>query len=338
MGTRKAVTTDRLASASARRALKGGRARAGKEALKGLDVCQHSLAKHGIRSARQGEPTESLANLGICSVREGAGEAANNRRPGTEDAKEEGEKEMGAGEAANNRRPGTEEAKEEGEKEDEAAEEPAGREKILVLVRFLGTYLAKAMLDNRLISLPLSYPLFKLLTHEPLSLSDLRDVDPDKARHLEHLLGLAARKREADAILDPQHLLGLAARNCEADAILDPQRESDAIVDPQHLLGLAARNCKADAILDPQERERALGHLPDLNDYCLTMEFAPSSTMHGFAAHPLVPGGADVAVTLDNVEEYVERMSRFILHDGISAQEKSVAVTLVNVEESVAVS
>ena len=30
------------------------------------------------------------------------------------------------------------------------------------------------------ISLPLSYPLFKLLTHEPLALSDLRDVDPDK--------------------------------------------------------------------------------------------------------------------------------------------------------------
>jgi hypothetical protein len=35
-----------------------------------------------------------------------------------------------------------------------------------------------------------------------------------------------------------------------------------------------------------------------------------------------------VAVTLDNVEEYVERMSRFILHDGISAQVRCLILAL----------
>ena len=33
-----------------------------------------------------------------------------------------------------------------------------------------------------------------------------------------------------------------------------------------------------------------------------------------------------MAVTLDNVEEYVERMSRFILHDGIAAQVCSITL------------
>jgi len=36
--------------------------------------------------------------------------------------------------------------------------------------------------------------------------------------------------------------------------------------------------------------------------------------------HELMAGGADVLLTLDNVEEYTERLSRFILDTGISAQ------------------
>ena len=291
-----------LDSAPAHRgAMHRGRARAGKDVLKGLDMCQHSLAKHSLRSARTG-----------------AGETQRGSVPGSgeDDAHEMQVDDVAPAEEVAAPPPSLFVHRDSGLFFAPLPPDAPGLGRVLLLARFLGTFIAKALLDNRLvttlpqpspqpwlsaphellappcrspenraactarlplagclqISLPLSNPLLKLLTHEPLLLADLRDVDPDKARHMEHLLGLAAQKRAADAVLDAA------------------------------------------------ERQRALAKLPDLADYCLTMEFAPSSTMHGYASHPLVPGGGQVEISLENVEEYVERMSRFMLHDGVAAQ------------------
>lgn len=145
-------------------------------------------------------------------------------------------------------------------------------DKILDRYRFLGTLMAKALLDGHLVSLPLSRPLYKALCGVPILAADLPDIDPDKARHLGHLHKVALQKRAAEELQDPQ------------------------------------------------ARMSALAALEDVELYSLTMEYAPSSTMHGFHAVELVPDGANVPVTNDNVHEYVKLMYSFILEEGVNAQ------------------
>lgn len=50
------------------------------------------------------------------------------------------------------------------------------------------------------------------------------------------------------------------------------------------------------------------------------MVHQPSSKSHGFLEHELVPGGSEIPLTLDNIEEYIRLQERFILHDGIITQ------------------
>jgi E3 ubiquitin-protein ligase HECTD1 len=66
--------------------------------------------------------------------------------------------------------------------------------------------------------------------------------------------------------------------------------------------------------------QMALGAIEDMELYSLTMEYAPSSTMHGFTSFELVPDGANVTVNNDNVHEYVKLMYRFMLEEGVRAQ------------------
>ena len=144
--------------------------------------------------------------------------------------------------------------------------------KILERFRFLGAFIGKALLDGRLVSLPLSTPLYKAICGVAVRAADLCDIDPDKAKHLAHLHNVARQKRAADTIEDPHR------------------------------------------------RMLALASIEDVELYSLTMEYAPSSTMHGFKSFELVPDGANVTVTNDNVHEYVKLMYRFILVDGVRRQ------------------
>ena len=59
--------------------------------------------------------------------------------------------------------------------------------------RFLGMFLAKALLDGRLVSLPLAEPVYKVLCGYPICASDLEQVDRNKARHLFGLIEAAER-------------------------------------------------------------------------------------------------------------------------------------------------
>jgi len=87
-----------------------------------------------------------------------------------------------------------------------------------------------------------------------------------------------------------------------------------------HLHKVALQKRAFESIKDPKARREALAAMEDVELYCLTMEYAPSSTMHGFKSFELVPDGANVTVTNDNVHEYVKLMYRFILEEGVRAQ------------------
>lgn len=60
----------------------------------------------------------------------------------------------------------------------------------------LGRFIGKAMQDNRLLDLPLSLALCKILTEEPLQINDLCDVDPILGRSVIQLVDYSKRQRE----------------------------------------------------------------------------------------------------------------------------------------------
>ena len=57
----------------------------------------------------------------------------------------------------------------------------------LQLFGFMGKFVAKAMLDNRLVDLPFCQTFYKQLLGEPLSLADLAEVNPSLASQLQKL-------------------------------------------------------------------------------------------------------------------------------------------------------
>ncbi|XP_040569275.1 E3 ubiquitin-protein ligase TRIP12 [Lepeophtheirus salmonis] len=78
------------------------------------------------------------------------------------------------------------------------------RSKIKNKFTFLGKFIAKAVLDNRMIDMPFSQPFYQWLLREEstLGISDLRNVDPTIASTISSLEGIARKKRKLEQ--DPQ--------------------------------------------------------------------------------------------------------------------------------------
>jgi E3 ubiquitin-protein ligase TRIP12 len=64
----------------------------------------------------------------------------------------------------------------------------------LQLFGFMGKFVAKAMLDNRLVDLPFCQTFYKQLLGEPLSIADLAEVNPSLASQLQKLQRLAHQR------------------------------------------------------------------------------------------------------------------------------------------------
>lgn len=147
---------------------------------------------------------------------------------------------------------------------------------------FLGVFVAKCLQDNRLVALPLAQPLLKWMCGRRLTLADLAAVAPESGAFLLQLQDLAQRRH---AILTDETLC-------------DDTRD------------LMLANLKVTF----NDKETAL------EDLCIPFVYLPSSTVYGFASHPLCPNGEDVTVTLQNFEEYLQLSVQFALHDGIARQ------------------
>ncbi len=58
-------------------------------------------------------------------------------------------------------------------------------------------------------------------------------------------------------------------------------------------------------------------------------DYNPPSKVYGYTSYSLIPGGENVSVTEENLEEYVKVMSKFLLKDGIEKQLKSFKGKLI---------
>ncbi|CDK13343.1 E3 ubiquitin-protein ligase [Caenorhabditis elegans] len=163
------------------------------------------------------------------------------------------------------------------------------------MFRVLGVFLAKVLLDGRLVDLPLSRPFLKLLVHPQigddargpnlhkiLSLDDFEEVNPVKGSFLKELRALAQRKRLI-----------------ENDTSIDSNSKRRKIAELKlHIKGSTCR----------------------VEDLALNFTVNPPSKVFQYAEMELVDGGSDIDVTIDNVEQYVEKCEEFYLNTGIAYQ------------------
>ena len=154
---------------------------------------------------------------------------------------------------------------------------------ILQRFHFLGIFVAKSLQDNRLVDLPLSRPLLKFLCGMSLVPADLATVGPAKATFLQSLRELIKKKQ---AVVDD-------------DRLDEDQRQSQ-------LGGLRVTY--------------GVGKSFTLDELGLTFVHTPSSTSHGFMEHELKEDGADVLLTIYNVEEYVSLHTDFLIGSGVQPQ------------------
>ena len=81
----------------------------------------------------------------------------------------------------------------------------AGYERKIELFKFAGCFVAKALLDNRLLDIPLSAPFVKWILGQDLGFQDFAQIAPSMAKSLGNLRQLVYEKRtiEMDLALTP---------------------------------------------------------------------------------------------------------------------------------------
>lgn len=180
------------------------------------------------------------------------------------------------------------------------------------MFRVLGIFLAKVLLDGRLVDLPLSRPFLKLLVnpqigedtygpnlHKVLTLDDFEEVNPVKGSFLKELRALAQRKRAIEADISIEHS---AKRRKIAELRL-------------HIKGAT---CKIEDLA--LNFTWVFQNSESLMKKSLISSVNPPSKVFHYHEMELVDGGADIDVTLDNVEQYIEKCEEFYLNTGISYQ------------------
>jgi E3 ubiquitin-protein ligase TRIP12 len=136
---------------------------------------------------------------------------------------------------------------------------------------FLGRFVAKAILDNRQLDLPLSDAFLKFMLGQELGLSDLRPLNPDLVRSLDPLLRVAQQKQQI--LLDPS---------------LDESQRKEKIE------SLTVGGCSIDDLY---------------LDFTL-----PGSQIE------LKPDGANIGVTVHNVDEYLYLVVKSFMKDSVKIQ------------------
>ena len=74
-----------------------------------------------------------------------------------------------------------------------------------------------------------------------------------------------------------------------------------------------------EALGDDEKAEQIHGLTLDgcaVEDLCLTFQYSPSSAVYGYQSVELKPGGAEEAVTIHNLEEYIDRSALYPLFQG----------------------
>eukprot|EP00056_Hartaetosiga_gracilis_P011929 m.185416 g.185416 ORF g.185416 m.185416 type:complete len:847 (-) comp13605_c1_seq6:193-2733(-) len=150
----------------------------------------------------------------------------------------------------------------------------------------IGVFVAKAMQDKRLVDLHFSLPLLKILREQELSFHDLALIHPHMHKTLKAVHDLSLRKTMLETEFEGEEL-------------------TEALDGLLLSFGSGTDQCQ-------------------LDDLCLSMVYTPPSSVYGFKHHPLIDGGEDIDVTVHNAGEFVQRLTSWMIKDGIAKQTRAL--------------
>uniref|UniRef100_A0A1Q3G3F2 E3 ubiquitin-protein ligase n=2 Tax=Culex tarsalis TaxID=7177 RepID=A0A1Q3G3F2_CULTA len=190
---------------------------------------------------------------------------------------------------------------------------------------FLGVFLAKVLQDGRLVDLPLSNSFLQLLCHNK---SISRDAGASSKSDDVMISSLMSEESDRD-LVDK-----LANDGCWYDGILSQENLHE--IDPiryeflKELQELVQQkqNIEQNDDLSSEEKLLQISELKfntktgsvALEDLALTFTYLPSSKNYGYQSADLIPNGANIDVTINNVEEYCNLTINFCLQEGIAKQ------------------
>ncbi|TPX66631.1 hypothetical protein SpCBS45565_g04341 [Spizellomyces sp. 'palustris'] len=162
--------------------------------------------------------------------------------------------------------------------------------KFLMLYKALGTFVAKALLDSRIVDIPFSAMFLEMVVGE----------EEEEESAAEAALGTAGRKGAEFHLL--RHV--------------DPSLYK-SLLDLKKYVHIK-RSLEADPTLSPAERAARISNITvkgaRLEDLCLDF------TLPGYPAAELIPNGKDIALTLDNLEHYIDRVVEMTVGEGVQRQ------------------
>ncbi|KAG5675368.1 hypothetical protein PVAND_005277 [Polypedilum vanderplanki] len=200
---------------------------------------------------------------------------------------------------------------------------------------FLGVFIAKVLQDGRLVDLPLSNSFLQLLCHNK-SLSKVKIPTINKTTDDPMTSSIMSEESDRDLAETYSKLAMNEYHNDKAwyEGILT--HENLLEIDPiraQFIHELSElvqqkQNIEQNDEMSAAEKLERINQLKlntksgevALEDLALTFTYLPSSKVYEYSAAELIPNGANVDVTINNVEEYCDLTIKFCLQDGIAKQ------------------
>jgi len=194
--------------------------------------------------------------------------------------------------------------------------------KAVKIFRFLGIFLAKTLQDNRLVDLPLSNPLLKLICQGEISRQVKKQSDELMATSM--LSVLSEESTDLDSSggsslpLDSSESWFADILNVDDLVEIDPNRG-------QFLVKLQELVNEKHNILNEEDLDKLSlnmnGDIVKLEDLGLTFQYSPSSRIFGLdEGINLIPDGDNELVTIHNVEDYLSLTLDLALNKGIKKQ------------------
>lgn len=215
--------------------------------------------------------------------------------------------------------------------------------KVTRLFWFLGVFLAKTLQDNRLVDLPLSNAMLKLICQGEISSTVKKRAHITQKNHptidnnvddvmTSSTLSILSEESDLDSSGDKSNLSIQESwfsniLQLEDLVEVDPSR-GQFLVQLQELIGRKQNVVATTSELNHSSEEALEGlvlelgdHSVNLQDLGLTFQYSPSSKVFGLEdCVNLVADGSNELVTIHNVEDYVNRTVDFALNKGIRRQ------------------
>jgi len=210
--------------------------------------------------------------------------------------------------------------------------------RVSAMFHVLGVFIAKTLQDARLVDLPLSTAFLKLLCGGEVSgtVRDSSNITTSYSPELledvmtSSLLSVVSEESDRDTPGDVNSLLmGPAGPVWWAGLLelgdleqVDPGR--GAVLGRLQQLALDKQTILADDNLDEDSKAEKVNSLGldgvTVEELGMTMQYSPSSSLYQYSVVDLKPGGGEEAVTIHNLEEYVERTLDWVFVRGVRGQ------------------